>query len=284
MKNCDIHIRDPFVFCDGEKYYLYGTRAGDFGIKTGGFDVYTGTDLENWEGPSEVFDSAVAGYNSACNWAPEVHKYKGKFYMFATFEQKNGNRGTYSLIADRPEGPFKPHSAGALTPEEWFSLDGTLYIDKNEKPWLLFCHEHVQILDGTVCAMPLNEDISAAAGEPVTLFYGSEAWGRTEKAGDGRYVTDGPFMFNGKNGRLYMIWSTCYYGYKQCIAVSDNGMPDGKWTQLPHIFEDDGGHGMLFTDLEGRLRLTLHTPNNQPDERPAFFFAEDTGETITAKR
>ena len=29
--NGDINIRDPFVLCENGKYYLYGTRAANFG-------------------------------------------------------------------------------------------------------------------------------------------------------------------------------------------------------------------------------------------------------------
>ena len=36
MKLEDINIRDPFVLNDGGVYYLYGTRAKDFGCNTGG--------------------------------------------------------------------------------------------------------------------------------------------------------------------------------------------------------------------------------------------------------
>jgi len=46
MKICEIHIRDPYVLEVNGMYYLYGTRGKDFGLKSGGFDVYTSTDLE----------------------------------------------------------------------------------------------------------------------------------------------------------------------------------------------------------------------------------------------
>lgn len=88
MKNAEINIRDPFILCREGRYYLYGTRAKDFGMQTGGFDVYTGTDLTDWSAPRQVFDSAKWGFNTASNWAPEVHAYAGRFYMFATFAQK----------------------------------------------------------------------------------------------------------------------------------------------------------------------------------------------------
>lgn len=282
MKNSEINIRDPFILKENGKYYMYGTRAADFGQRTGGFDVYIGTDLENWSEPKQVFDSEKAGLNAASNWAPEVHKYNGKYYMFATFEQKNRNRGTYSLVCDTPDGNFEVLSETALTPESWMSLDGTLYVDKKGKPYLVFCHEHVQILNGTVCYVPLSDDLSAPTGEPVELFAGSDSFGCTFKEGT-RYVTDGPFMFRGKNDRLYMIWSTIMPSYYQCLCVSDNGEIDGKWKQLEPIFTDDGGHGMIFENMEGELMLTLHRPNISLKEHPEFYSIEDTGERLSIK-
>ncbi len=82
---------------------------------------------------------------------------------------------------------------------------------------------------------------------------------------------------------MIMIWSTCFNGYLQCVAQSDNGRIDGNWTHLPTMFDDDGGHGMIFKGLDGELYLTLHCPNNQPDERPAFFKIEETEESVKIK-
>lgn len=280
MKNSEINIRDPFVVvCDG-KYYMYGTRADNFGQGTGGFDVYIGDDLENWSEPKQVFDSEKYRMNKGANWAPEVHFFNGKYYLFATFEQENGMRGTYSLVSDTPDGEFTPCSEKALTPSDWWSLDGTLYVSQDNVPYLVFCHEHVQILDGTVCFVRLNDDLSDTVGEPGYLFSGSDAFGAVKKAGN-RYVTDGPFLYRGKNNRLYMIWSSAVnHQYYQCIAVSDNGDITGNWHQLEPIFTKDGGHGMVFIDKDNDLRLVLHCPNEQPLERPVFFSLYDNSETL----
>jgi hypothetical protein len=37
------------------------------------------------------------------------------------------------------------------------------------------------------------------------------------------------------------------------------------------MYTKDGGHGMLFRDLSGELRLTLHSPNRSTEEHPVFF-------------
>lgn len=280
MKITDINIRDPFVLFENDTYYLYGTRAKDFGRKTGGFDVYTSDNLVDWSNPIECFNSAENGFNREVNWAPEVHKYKGAYYMFATFTRENGLRGTFALKADSPLGPFSPCSKKALTPDEWECLDGTLYIDKNNHPYLVFCHEHTQIIDGTMCYVRLSDDLSEAVSEPVTLFSGSSPYYIDEKPQGEHYITDGPFMYRTTNGELLMIWSTFIdHQYAQCLAKSDNGEIDGSFEHLPPLITNDGGHGMLFDSKDG-LMLTFHTPNQTNFERPTFRKIKDIGSSI----
>ena len=79
MKNSDIHIRDPYVLVQNGKYYLYGSRGGSCWGQGGGFDVYTGTDLENWEGPFEVFHNDGSFWTDREYWAPECHVYNGAY-------------------------------------------------------------------------------------------------------------------------------------------------------------------------------------------------------------
>lgn len=278
MKNREINIRDPFVLVYNGKYYMYGTRADNFGQKTGGFDVYVGTDLENWSEPKEVFNSEKHGMNTWVNWAPEVHFYNGAFYLLATFTKSNGLRGTYILKSDTPDGEFVPHSDGAVTPWEWECLDGTLHFE-NGKIYCVFCHEHTQILDGTVCYVELSSDLTRAVTEPTELFAAS-SFLKCEATEKDHCITDGPFLYRKKDGKLLMIWSTCDNGYKQCVAQSDNGSVCGKWSHLPTLFDDDGGHGMIFSDLKGNLKLTLHCPNISLQERPVFFDIAETENSL----
>ncbi|MCM1115886.1 MAG: glycoside hydrolase family 43 protein [Clostridium sp.] len=280
MKLNDINIRDPFILNENGTYYLYGTRAKNFGKNVGGFDVYTSEDLVEFNEAIECFDSVAAGLNRQVNWAPEVHKYNGKYYMFATFTKENNRRGTYILKSDTPMGPFALHSDGAVTPDEWECLDGTLYIDKKGDPYLVFCHEHTQIIDGSVCYIRLSEDLKTSIGEPVYMFSGSTPdWADKKPAGE-HYITDGPFMYRTSKNELLMIWSTFVnHMYCQCVARSDNGEIDGDFEHLPPIITNDGGHGMLFK-IEDQLMLTYHTPNQTGFERPAFKKLRDTGDTV----
>lgn len=279
----DINIRDPFILCENGRYYMYGTRANNFGIKTGGFDVYVSEDLINWSAPAECFDSEAYRMNYKANWAPEVHKYNGKYYMFATFTRKDCSmRATFVLRADSPYGPFIPHSRGPVTPTEWECLDGTLYISREGKPYIVFCHEHTQIIDGTICYAPLSDDLTEMTGEPVTLFKASEPYWADESNSELEHrITDGPFMYRTKDGELLMLWSTFIKEqYAECLVRFTGGEIGTDFVHLPPLVDNDGGHGMVFTDKDGKLRLTYHTPNTKGSEHPHFVSVEDIGDSI----
>lgn len=283
MKQNEINIRDPFILKEGDTYYLYGTRAKDFGKKVNGFDVYTTKDLIHFSEPKVCFDSGKWDMNREVNWAPEVHKYNNSYYMLATFTKKNGLRGVYILKSDNPDGEFQPHSNGAVTPDEWECLDGTLYINKNNEPYLVFCHEHTQIIDGTVCYIRLSDDLTHSIGEPVYMFSGSTPEWADKKPEGEHYITDGPFMYRTTDGELLLIWSTFVnHMYCQCVAKSSNGELDGEFIHLPPIITNDGGHGMIFK-ADDKLYLTFHTPNKSLEEHPTFKELIDTGDSIEIK-
>lgn len=282
MKFCDINIRDPFVLVENGKYYLYGTRGETAWTKAYGLDVYVSDDLENWSEPVECFTLPENFWANKEIWAPEVHKYNGLFYMFVTFNAAGKCRGTQILRSETPEGPFLTFTDDAITPRDWMCLDGTFYVDKNGKPYIIFCHEWVQVTDGEIHAMPLTDDLSAPAGEPIMLFKASAPdW--ADKTRD-KFITDGPFMYRTKGGKLMMIWSTfTEFGYTQAVAYSDNGEIDGKWLHSEPLFKENGGHGMIFDDLDGIKHLILHSPNENPLERPVLIDIEEKDDILIVK-
>ena len=270
MKLNEIHMRDPFILPYEGVYYLYGTRS----FHNTGFNVHTSTDLENWSEAHSVFEAQPGFWGINDFWAPEVHVYKGKFYMFASFINPHVHRGTAILVADSPMGPFRPHSDGAVTPRDWECLDGTFHLDEDGQPWMVFCHEWVQINDGTVCAIKLSDDLHHAISEPIELWKASAAPAVRHLAWkEDAYVTDGPFIFR-HDGKLMSLWASFdETGYIEVMACSDNGRIDGNWSvDFPALLTGcDSGHGMLFTTFEGERKFTCHHPNQDPNERPVIY-------------
>lgn len=298
----EINIRDPFILTDNANqiYYMYRTcdsiTAG--GKVRGGVEVFTSRDLKNWDGPQTVMRIPDANGLTGTVWAPEVHKYNGKYYLFATInsdivwkKRKEGWpdytwRGTQIFHADSPEGPFKPFSKFVATPTDWMALDGTLWVEDGT-PYMVFCHEWVQIEDGTMEAVELLPDLSAMASLPQTLFYGSAPdWSTGIEPSPGSpkgYITDGCFLYRTKTGKLLMIWSSFSNGdYAIGIAESVTGSVKGPWRQQDKpLFVKNGGHGMIFRTLDGALKLALHQPNSPLGaERAKIYDINDTGDTL----
>jgi len=290
----EIQMRDPFVLCDRQSatYYLYGTTDKDPWRARGvGFEAYTSRDLVHWEGPIPIFTPPEGFWATLNFWAPECHEYRARYYLFASFKAEGRRRGTQILESLRPLGPFVPISEAPVTPAAWECLDGTLYTDQEGSPHLVFCHEWVQVNDGEVCVLPLSEDLREAIGSPRLLFRGSDAvWTASLERRDGSLlvdarVTDGPFLHRGKEGDLFMLWSSkgeC--GYAMGYAKSASGTIDGPWVQRREaLITADGGHGMIFTTFSGQLMLTYHAPNNTPDERPVFIPIEERGGELVCR-
>jgi beta-xylosidase len=296
MKTHEIQIRDPFIVPHAAErlYYLFGTTDRNcWGGSGSGFDCYRSPDLQEWEGPLPAFRPPPGFWGTENFWAPEVHRYGGRFYIFGSFKADRRYRGTQILVSDVISGPYVPLTDGPVTPPDWECLDGTLHVDADGHPWIVFCQEWVQVHNGAMHAMRLTADLKAAAGRPILLFNAAEApWVRRQAwpAGDSKrsfptYVTDGPFLFRTRGGTLLMLWSSeGRSGYAMGIARSETGHVAGPWTQTPApLWSEDGGHGMVFRTFEGRLFVTFHRPNRTPDERPVFIEIEDTGDSIRLK-
>ena len=275
MKLDQINIRDPFVLVYEERYYMYGTRGETaFEKKAYGLDVYISEDMKDWQGPVEVFTKTDDFWADRHFWAPEVYHYRGAFYMFATFADKK-RQHTIVLKADKPDGMFRPWSSEPITPEGWLTLDGTLYVDKDKRPYMVFCREWKQVKVGQIWAVELEESLKKAKGEPFMLFKASEARPLVKSFLFGRYVTDGPYFVETEDGRLHMLWSSYgQQGYVQLLAENDTQDLKGKFTTKEALYVSDGGHGMIFKDLKGRYKLVLHTPNTPKKEHPVFIGLE----------
>ena len=292
-------MRDPNVIYRDSHYYMYGT----------GWKCYKATSLEGpWEKLEIIKHSDLDSYGIKTGevsnpWAPEVHEYKGKYYMFTTYacgahdcdykvkehmkgfwQVPHGHRANIVLRADSPEGPFVPISRNANgepghpTPDDLYTIDATLYVDREGQPWMVYSKEWMTVdaPKGSFFAAKLSDDLSAFISEsklvfPATLKPEDNSW-----EGDG--CMDGEFFYRASDGTLYMLWSPKVNGgYSVAVAKSKSGELDGPWSAESELLFSqemgdgaDGGHGSLFADEFGQLWLAIHSPNGGGPARPTF--------------
>ena len=298
LRTADIRIRDPFIYAhpQSKTYYLYaqaGNRAGSTFL---GVEAYTSKDLVNWTAPRPVLTLPDDG-GILDVWAPEMHRYEGRFYLFVTLTLKQTLsenkpvqksdwppmhvRGTHVFQADSPLGPFLPCKPTSHTPPDWMALDGTLFVEKG-KPFMVFCREWVQVIDGTMEYVQLKDDLSDVVGKPQMMFKASSAPGAVQSADSGK-VTDGCFLYRSPTSkRLFMIWSTFIPGSEYCVILthSESTTIHGPWLDQRIIYSQNGGHAMIFQSLDGKLLMALHQPNSGGQERLRLFQVLDRGNTL----
>ncbi len=281
----DIIVSDPFILADEKtrKYYVY---AASFNLdrfpgqkRKGVFHALVSEDLIHWSAPQLVFEQGDF-WADLDYWAPECHLWHGKYYLISSFRAEGTYRRCQCLVADSPLGPFKPVSPHPVTPPGWQCLDGTLYADEKGSPWMVFCHEWLQVFNGQIAAIPLADDLGSAIGEPIILFRASDAPWRASMAGQDKsngFVTDGPFLHRMKDGSLIMLWSNfCKEGYATGYAKSATGRLQGPWIQQPEpLYAHDGAHSMLFTTFKGQLMMALHSPNIHEKKHMLLFEMEE---------
>lgn len=286
IKRSQLHIRDPYVLVHDGKYYMYGTCLSN----GNGYGCSVSENLEDWSHPVQIY-SPAEGSDEICDfWAPECHYYEGNFYLFATYRsEKSGKRGTAIFKSASPTGPFEMISDGHVTPKERDCIDGTLFIDDEGQPWMVYVNEWTSSPDevGEMAAAKLSDDLTRFISEPIVLFRARKHIWTTGS------VTDGPCLHKTENGRLIMLWSNLDKdaNYAVGMAVSDNGRIDGNWIHYPDAFYKqgkryalDGGHPMLFRTIEGKLMMSIHSPNSYSDnlfETAAFYPIKDNGNIIS---
>ena len=202
----DMPLHDPFIlpYAPNKTYYLYTSNIKSMtGIERAGTMVYKSRGLHHWEGPFNVFqvpDRTWADPYEAA-WAPEVHEFKGRFYLLTTLHNSSKKfdgpdaggytehaRGVVVALGDTPDGPFALlDKETPIPPAQFMTLDGTLYVDRAGAPWMVYAHEWVQKGDGTIEAIPIKGDLSAASGSagPSVQGIGRALAELHDKAGHG---------------------------------------------------------------------------------------------------
>lgn len=303
----DFRAHDPFILADAASgtYYLYtSVTSGALPRGQAGVVAYTSKDLKTWDGPQVVFTVPADGWANPAHgaWAPEVHCYNGRYYLFVTLHNRDKiiaeppqswkvthMRGTQIFVSDTPTGPFVAMADRPTPPEDRMTLDGALFVEDGQ-PWIVYCHEWIQVVNGTFEAMRLTPDLSATVGEPVLLFRASDApwitpWQAKPDDKPREFVSDGCFFYRTKTGKLLMLWSSWQENgkYAEAVAYSLSGRLVGPWRQAEPLLTDDSGHGMIFKTFDGRLMLVVHRPTMSPQSRARLHELEDTGDGLRLK-
>lgn len=252
-----IQLADPTIFYEKGAYYLYGTG----GNSNDGFQVYTSKDLQNWEGPKGVSDGYCLkkgdSFGSKGFWAPQVFRYKGKYFMAYTADE-------FIAIAssDSPLGPFRQAKIAKL-PAAIKQIDPYVFFDDDGKIYLY----HVRLTNGNrLFVAELKEDLTAI--KEGTLKECISATADWENTSHSEWpVSEGPTILK-KEGTYYFFYSANdFRNIDYAVGYATSLSPYGPWTKHEgnpiisrNILKHNGtGHGDIFFDDKGNMRYVFHT-------------------------
>ena len=282
----DINLSDPFVMADAKtnQYYMTGTGGG----------LWRSNNLETWTylGFPLQFDSEAWMGAKPAVWASEIHYVDGRYYNFSTLTNSDitidsdghSRRAVHIMSSSLPEGKYTLIAGGDETyvPAEKTTLDASYFEDTDGRRYLIYCHEWIQNGNGTIEYIELKPDMTGSLGEGIVMTRAHDATWNTSP------VTDGPYLFRTKTGRLGMIWTSWHGGrYVQGVAYSTTGKLSGPWKHEPlPVTPDNYGHGMLFHTFDGQLLMSIHShrtineSKQQWERHPVLFVMDDSGDHL----
>ena len=253
---------DPFAMRFDGKYYLYCSARGD-----GRVYCQTSTDLVHWtRGESCIpldeiptITSEHGHYGVGVAYAPEVTYYNGKFYMVTSF----GGTGHRTLVADRPEGPFKRKT------ENWGQhIDGDIFID-NDGKWRFYSADGrgIKYFD---MVSPINIDPDSLGLTGAIIDDGWNTW------------TEGSMIVY-HDGTYFLTYTgnhVCSNSYRIDYAISHDGPTKFTMAKKNPL--------LISSDVKGHTHGTGHSSSVKGPDLDSYYIVyhamSDRGRTLNIDR
>lgn len=264
-----VQFGDPFIMLYENTYYAYGTNAAN------GIEVYTSEELKYWKKSDQLSLKKEDSWGDRWFWAPEVYyiKEKNKFFMYYSADEH-----ICVATSDSPLGLFSQEVKKPMLEGEK-SIDNTLFIDDDGKPYLYFD----KFDDGlNIWVAELEADLQTIKKETLKkCIHVSQKWEEVWPR-----VNEGPFVIKHKS-LYYMTYSansyeSPFYGIGFATAES----PTGRWTKYaanPILQKPTDlvgvGHSAFFRDKEGKLRIVFHAHNSKDNINPRNMYISDVSFT-----
>jgi hypothetical protein len=249
----DVFTADPAPLVVGDTVYLYvghDEAKGSDMFRMNEWLCYSSKDLRHWTAHGAIMKPTDFKWAVGDAWAAQVVRRGGRFYLYATVQHDDTQRGKAIgvAVADHPLGPFKDARGTALvneattpSPYGWNDIDPTVFVDDDGTAWL-------------------------AWGNPVLYLARlkpnmTELDGPIEKIALPNY-TEGPWLSKRK-GLYYLTYaSMAHQGVSEHLSYATAPSPRGPWTYQGLLtgpaHKSYTIHPGLIDDFKGQSYLLYH--------------------------
>ncbi len=262
-----VSIADPMILEHDGTYYLYATGGTTLAVRTS-------KNLISWSEPKRIFALSQTSWGVDNCWAPEVHEYNGKFYLF--FCGRDSNKIFHGSVAvcDTPDGTFTPITKEPLLNFSYSVIDLSFFADDDGKTYIFYSKDcSTNTINGKRVSqsfgVEVSNDFTSLIGEPVLCSTPIQSW---ELQSGNTIWNEGPVVFK-RNGTYYMLYSANYYqssNYSVGYCTSDTPLALYEKPKNNCILKGNGesitgsGHcNVLF--MEDEIYLTYHSHTVPPN-------------------
>lgn len=227
----DISVHDPVMIRQGDTFYLFCTGYG--------ISVWSSKDMKSWKQEESVFgrnipewtNEVVPGFRGHI-WAPDIHLYDGKYYLYYSVSAFAKNTSAIGLVTNTTLNPKDPNYKwvdhgpvvrSVPNRDFWNAIDPNLITDEQGYPWLNFGSFWGGI---KMVKLVPNRDKVAQPEEWLTLAKRTRSDSLLDtNPGDG--AIEAPFIFK-KDSMYYLFvsWDYCCRGenstYKVVVGRSES--------------------------------------------------------------
>lgn len=263
-----IPLADPFILLHEGTYYAYGT-GGYLG-----FEVATSKTLKVWNRRQGKRTNGMALHKDDVwgdegFWAPEVYYIDGTFYMYYTAEEH-----LCVATSDSPLGPFTQQVQAPMLDER--AIDNTLFRDADGKYYMYFDSFRKGMSIWRAELEPNLLELKENTMEEVLVR--TQPWESVSQA----KVIEGSFVIK-RGETYYMIYSANNFIHQSYgIGCATATSPLGPWTKYSFnpLLQKPGnlvgtGHGALFEDKNGQMKLVFHAHKSQTEVHPRQMYITD---------
>jgi len=199
-------------------------------------------------------------------WAPEIHWFNNKWYLYYTLDTVNYNLRGY-VAESQGTSPYGPYTIRGILFNDFWNIDGSVFAATNGQLYYTFSGSP----SGTqnIYIAPMSNPYTLS-GAPVLISQPDQSW---ERIGDPK-VNEGSFGFT-RNGRTFIVYSAsgCWtddYTLGLLTLSGTNLLDPSAWAKSGPVFTKQPGaygpgHNGVFADGNGQWWNVYHA-NNNPGE------------------
>ena len=259
---------DPFIFEDGDKFYLYVTNVC-------GVEVYESCDIfGEWKyvGIATDFSDGARDF-----WAPSVIKIDSKYYMYVSCNKGDEFENMHVAVSDSPTGPF----TNEKRLYDHFSIDSHM-VKTDAGLFLWYAKDNLESeLVGTRIFIDRFLDPLTPEGAPKEVIvpdFDEEKFTPQCTPERNWYTVEGPFWFTEGEWQYLMYSAGCYRDdtYHIGYAVARSNDKDLKRVEFKKVTKD-GGFAPLIIKNEFEEGTGHHSVIKHCGEYYAIYHGRDYG-------